>query len=112
MWVDEGQVTWCGWKRARSLCVGGGGPGHLVRVEEGQVTWCGWMRARSLGADGRRAGYRGNETVRPQEKEQNAARMGGLCKQGYKKESCRSKVVEWDKSWGGVTAHEPASSIS
>ena len=41
VWVVEGQVTWCGWWRARSLGVGGGGPGHLVWVMEGQVTWCG-----------------------------------------------------------------------
>ena len=41
VWVVEGQVTWCGWWRAKSLGVGGGGPGHLVWVVEGQVTRCG-----------------------------------------------------------------------
>ena len=52
MWMEEGQVTWCGWRRARSLGVDGGGPGHLVQMEEGQVTWCRWRKARSLGAVG------------------------------------------------------------
>ena len=28
--------------------MGDGGPGHLVWVVEGQVTRCGWWRARSL----------------------------------------------------------------
>ena len=31
------KVTWCGWKRARSLGVDEGGPGHLMWMEEGQV---------------------------------------------------------------------------
>ncbi|KAI0226852.1 hypothetical protein LSAT2_022724 [Lamellibrachia satsuma] len=55
--VEEGEVTWCGWRRARSRDTGGGGRGHLVRVEEGQVTWCVWRRARSLGAGGGGPGH-------------------------------------------------------
>ena len=38
VWMEEGQVTWCGWTRARSLDVDGEGLGHLVWMEEGQVT--------------------------------------------------------------------------
>ena len=60
MWMEEGQVTWCGWMRARSLDADGGGPGLLVWMEEGQVTWCGWKRATK--------DSRGGETVRLKEK--------------------------------------------
>ncbi|KAI0225335.1 hypothetical protein LSAT2_023823 [Lamellibrachia satsuma] len=44
--MEQGQVTWCGWRRARSLGADGGGakslgvdrggPGHLMQMEEGQ----------------------------------------------------------------------------
>ena len=57
VWMEEGQVTWCEWRKARSLGVDGGRPGHLVQMEEGQVTWCGWWKARSLGVDGGRPGH-------------------------------------------------------
>ena len=30
----------------------GGGLGHLEWMVEGQDTWCGWWRAKSLGVDG------------------------------------------------------------
>ena len=35
----------------------GGGPGHLVWMEDGQVTWCRWRRARSFGVDGGGPGH-------------------------------------------------------
>ena len=44
--MDGGGPGHLVWRRARSLGVDGGGPGHLVWMEEGQVTWCGWRRAR------------------------------------------------------------------
>ena len=37
MRMEEGQVTWCGWRRVRSLGSDGGGSGHLVRMEEGRL---------------------------------------------------------------------------
>ena len=41
----------------RSLGAGGGGSGHVIRVEEGQVTWCGWRRVKSLGEGGGGSGH-------------------------------------------------------
>ena len=54
VWTEEGQVTRCGRRRARSLGVDGGGSDHSVWMEEVQVTRCGWRKARSLGVDGGR----------------------------------------------------------
>ena len=57
VWTEEGQVTRCGRRRARSLGVNGRGPGHTVWTEEGQVTRCEWKRARSLGVNGKGPGH-------------------------------------------------------
>ena len=32
--MEEGQITWRGWRKARSLGVDGGGPGHLTWMEK------------------------------------------------------------------------------
>ena len=52
--VEEGQVTWYGWRRARSLGAGGGGPGHVVRVEEGRLP----KQTETVREPGRRKGGR------------------------------------------------------
>ena len=67
VWKEEGQVTRCGRRRARSLGVEkrrarslgveGGGPGHSVWNEEGQVTRCGRRKVGSLGVDGGGPGH-------------------------------------------------------
>ena len=69
--TEEGQVTWCGRRRERSFGADGGGTGHLVRMEEGQVTWCGRRRDRSLGADGGGTGH----LVRVEEGQGHVVRM-------------------------------------
>ena len=51
--------------------------GHVVRMQERQVTWCGWRSARSRGADGgapTTKESRGSETAGYHDKQQTAVK--------------------------------------